>query len=84
MTQARWIVAFWHYPPYSKGSHDSDTEGPLVAMLASDAARLPAMAEAKRRFFAARGEVLAGRINELDGAALALRHVDDEDALRLR
>ncbi|MCB0908501.1 MAG: TetR/AcrR family transcriptional regulator [Nocardioidaceae bacterium] len=35
---------------------------PLVAMLASDAARLPAMAEAKRRFFAARGEVLAGRL----------------------
>jgi fibronectin type 3 domain-containing protein len=21
-----WIIAFWHHPPYSKGSHDSDTE----------------------------------------------------------
>jgi hypothetical protein len=20
-----WIIAFWHHPPYSKGSHDSDT-----------------------------------------------------------
>jgi hypothetical protein len=23
-TNASWIVAFWHHPPYSKGSHDSD------------------------------------------------------------
>ncbi len=23
---ADWIVAFWHHPPYTKGSHDSDTE----------------------------------------------------------
>jgi hypothetical protein len=22
----KWIVAFWHRPPYSKGSHDSDTD----------------------------------------------------------
>jgi hypothetical protein len=21
-----WIIAFWHHPPYTKGSHDSDTE----------------------------------------------------------
>ena len=27
-----WIVAFWHHPPYSKGSHDSDSEGGLVDM----------------------------------------------------
>jgi hypothetical protein len=27
-----WIVAFWHHPPYSKGSHDSDTETELVEM----------------------------------------------------
>ncbi len=31
-TNQDWIVAFWHHPPYSKGSHDSDDEGPLVAM----------------------------------------------------
>jgi hypothetical protein len=24
-TDQEWIVAFWHHPPYSKGSHDSDT-----------------------------------------------------------
>jgi hypothetical protein len=23
-TDRRWIVAFWHHPPYTKGSHDSD------------------------------------------------------------
>lgn len=27
-----WIIAFWHHPPYTKGSHNSDTETPLVQM----------------------------------------------------
>jgi len=31
-TTANWIVAFFHHPPYSKGSHDSDTEVELVDM----------------------------------------------------
>jgi hypothetical protein len=31
-TLARWIIAFWHHPPYSKGSHDSDTEIELIEM----------------------------------------------------
>ena len=26
----KWIVAYWHHPPFTKGSHDSDTEGELV------------------------------------------------------
>jgi acid phosphatase type 7 len=30
-----WIVAFWHHPPYTKGSHDSDTETPLIEMRAN-------------------------------------------------
>jgi hypothetical protein len=25
-TTQQWIVAFWHHPPYSKGSHDSDVD----------------------------------------------------------
>lgn len=25
-----WVVAYWHHPPYTKGSHDSDTETELV------------------------------------------------------
>ena len=31
-TAQRFIVAFWHHPPYTKGSHDSDTESQLVEM----------------------------------------------------
>jgi hypothetical protein len=31
-TDQTWIVAFWHHPPYSKGSHDSDSEARLVQM----------------------------------------------------
>jgi hypothetical protein len=27
-----WTIAFWHHPPYSKGSHDSDRESQLIAM----------------------------------------------------
>lgn len=27
-----WTIAFWHHPPYSKGSHDSDTEHELIQM----------------------------------------------------
>ena len=31
-TTREWLVAFWHHPPYSKGSHDSDTESGLITM----------------------------------------------------
>jgi hypothetical protein len=27
-----WIVAYWHQPPYSKGSHDSDRTGRMIEM----------------------------------------------------
>lgn len=27
-----WLIAIFHHPPYTKGSHDSDTEGGLVDM----------------------------------------------------
>jgi hypothetical protein len=27
-----WVIAFWHHPPYSKGTHDSDVELNLVEM----------------------------------------------------
>jgi hypothetical protein len=29
---ADWTIAFWHHPPYTKGSHNSDTETELVEM----------------------------------------------------
>jgi acid phosphatase type 7 len=28
-TTAKWVIAYWHHPPYSKGSHDSDKPGSL-------------------------------------------------------
>ncbi len=31
-TRQDWVIAFWHHPPYSKGSHDSDREVELVEM----------------------------------------------------
>jgi PKD repeat protein len=31
-TGQEWIIAFWHHPPYSKGSHDSDEENFLIQM----------------------------------------------------
>ena len=31
-TQQDWIIAFWHHPPYTKGSHDSDDESQLIEM----------------------------------------------------
>lgn len=31
-TAQPWIVAYWHHPPYSKGSHDSDRSSALIDM----------------------------------------------------
>ena len=31
-TDADWLIAFWHHPPYTKGSHNSDTETQLIQM----------------------------------------------------
>jgi acid phosphatase type 7 len=31
-TRADWIIAFFHHPPYTKGSHDSDREKQLIEM----------------------------------------------------
>lgn len=27
-----WLIAYWHHPPYTKGSHDSDKEHQLIEM----------------------------------------------------
>lgn len=31
-TDKKWIIAFWHHPPYTKGSHNSDLESDLIDM----------------------------------------------------
>jgi 3',5'-cyclic AMP phosphodiesterase CpdA len=28
----KWTIIYWHHPPYTMGSHNSDTEGDLVAI----------------------------------------------------
>ena len=34
-TTRDWIIAFWHHPPYTKGSHDSDVEFHHIKMRAA-------------------------------------------------
>ena len=29
-TTEEFVICFWHHPPYTKGSHNSDTEGDLI------------------------------------------------------
>lgn len=31
-TAREWVIAFWHHPPYTRGSHNSDTETELREM----------------------------------------------------
>ncbi len=31
-TNADWVIAYWHHPPYTEGSHNSDTESQLIDM----------------------------------------------------
>jgi len=31
-TAQDWIIAYWHHPPYSKGSHNSDSETTMIQM----------------------------------------------------
>ncbi len=31
-TNKDWVIAYWHHPPYSQGSHNSDTETQLIEM----------------------------------------------------
>lgn len=30
--RAKWLIAFWHHPPYTMGSHNSDRETQLIEM----------------------------------------------------
>lgn len=32
VADATWLVAYFHHPPYTAGTHDSDTEGQLIEM----------------------------------------------------
>src|SRR5262249_12406687 len=39
-----WLIAFWHHPPYSKGSHDSDSTTEEIQMRGSALPLLEAQA----------------------------------------
>jgi hypothetical protein len=41
-TDQDWIIAFFHHPPYTKGSHDSDSEQDLIDVRANFLNRLEA------------------------------------------
>lgn len=30
--KSKWVVAYWHHPPYTMGSHNSDTEKDLISI----------------------------------------------------
>lgn len=32
LNDRKWVVVYWHHTPYSKGSHDTDTESDLVSI----------------------------------------------------
>lgn len=34
-TKAPWIIAYWHHPPYSRGSHDTDKDRESIEMRAN-------------------------------------------------
>jgi hypothetical protein len=34
-TTQQWVVAYWHQPPYTKGTHDSDSESDLIQIRAN-------------------------------------------------
>ena len=34
-SKTKWLIAMWHHPPYSKGSHNSDVEGNSIQLRAN-------------------------------------------------
>ncbi|MCB1688521.1 MAG: metallophosphoesterase family protein [Halioglobus sp.] len=71
-TTQDWIIAFWHHPPYSKGSHDSDTEAKLVEMREN---ALPILEAAGVDL------VLSGHSHSYERSFLLHGHYDTSDTL---
>ena len=82
-TAQPWVIAFFHHPPYSKGSHDSDTDIELKEMRQN---ALPILEDARRRPGALRAQPF---LRTLVPDRRPLRHVDhlhvvDEEERRQR
>jgi len=75
-TTAEWILAFWHHPPYTKGSHDSDD-------LADSSGRMADMREAALPLLEAGGVdlVLAGHSHVYERSFLLGGHYGTSDTL---
>lgn len=75
-TAQEWIVAFWHHPPYSKGSHDSDSSG-------DSGGRLFAMREDFLPVLEAAGVdlVLTGHSHSYERTFMLSGHYDTSDTL---
>lgn len=71
-TTQDWIIAYWHHPPYTKGSHDSNTELKLVEMR-----------EYALPILEANGVdlVLTGHSHSYERSFLIDRHYDTQDTL---
>jgi hypothetical protein len=71
-TSQDWIIAYWHHPPYSKGSHDSDDELQLVQMRKN---AVPILEDHGVDL------VLAGHSHSYERSFLMQGHYDDSDTL---
>ena len=69
---ARWTIAFWHHPAYSKGSHDSDTSSQLIDMRVNV---LPLLEEYGVDL------ILSGHSHSYERSFLLDRHYGDSDTL---
>lgn len=67
-----WLIAFWHHPPYTKGSHNSDTETVLKQMRQNF---LPMLEDAGVDL------VLTGHSHSYERSMLIDRHYDTSDTL---
>ena len=71
-TVQNWIIAYWHHPPYSKGSHDSDDESQLIEMREN---ALPILESHGVDL------VLGGHSHSYERSFLIHDHYDDSDTL---
>ena len=67
-----WTIAYWHHPPYSRGSHNSDSETELVEMRQR---ALPILEEGGVDL------VFSGHSHSYERSYLLDRHYDDSNTL---
>ncbi len=78
LTDADWVIAFWHHPPYTKGSHDSDNPS-------DSAGRMRDMRENVLPLLDSYGVdlVLTGHSHSYERSMMLDSHYDTSDMLNL-